>query len=253
MRSLMGTNVNITSIQKVETNRFSRADLEGKLLMVDDDMDMAALPKTNYIKSIITSESQMDMEKKNEQSFQGLLYVRFLCFGNGVLTALHDHSDGFFRRQIILTTKDRPPDRADDPYLSEKLAAEKEGIFLWCLEGLNRLIANNYKFTISKRAEDNIRKIVSDANNVQEFLKSEGYLTFDPESEASTRVLYETYSDWCEDNAEVRLSPKSFAGQMAQYAEAFNLKADNNIYLSRTKRCRGYHGVGVIRSENPFV
>ena len=253
MKQILGDNMNVCSVAKLSNNKCCPADQEGKLLMVDDDMDMAALPKTNYIKSIITSESQMDMEKKNEQSFQGLLYVRFLCFGNGALTALHDHSDGFFRRQIILTTKDRPPDRADDPYLAEKLAAEKEGIFLWCLEGLNRLIANNYKFTISKRAEDNIRKIVSDANNVQEFLKSEGYLTFDPESEASTRVLYETYSDWCEDNAEVRLSPKSFAGQMAQYAEAFNLKADNNIYLSKTKRCRGYHGIVVIRSENPFV
>ena len=48
--------MNTTSIQKVESNRFSRADLESKLLMVDDDMDMSALPKTNYIKSIVTSE-----------------------------------------------------------------------------------------------------------------------------------------------------------------------------------------------------
>ena len=43
----------------------------------------------------------MDLERKREQSYQGLLYVRFLCFGNGALTALHDRSDGFFRRQII--------------------------------------------------------------------------------------------------------------------------------------------------------
>ena len=56
MRSLLGDSMNTTSIQKVESNRFSRADLENKLLMVDDDMDMSALPKTNYIKSIVTSE-----------------------------------------------------------------------------------------------------------------------------------------------------------------------------------------------------
>ena len=56
MRSMLGDNMNTTSIQKVENNRFSRADLENKLLMVDDDMDMSALPKTNYIKSIVTSE-----------------------------------------------------------------------------------------------------------------------------------------------------------------------------------------------------
>ena len=50
MRSLLGDSMNTTSIQKVESNRFSRADLENKLLMVDDDMDMSALTKTNYIK-----------------------------------------------------------------------------------------------------------------------------------------------------------------------------------------------------------
>ncbi len=96
MRSLLGDNMNTTSIQKVENNRFSRADLENKLLMVDDDMDMSALPKTNYIKSIVTSECKMDMERKGVQSYQSQLYVRFLCFGNGALTALHDKSDGFF-------------------------------------------------------------------------------------------------------------------------------------------------------------
>lgn len=41
--------MNVGNIQKVETNRFARADREHRLLMVDDDMDMSALPKTNYM------------------------------------------------------------------------------------------------------------------------------------------------------------------------------------------------------------
>lgn len=77
------------------------------------------------------------------QSVQGNLYVRFLCFGNGSLSALHDRSYGFYRRQIILTVKDVPPDRVDDPYLIEKLQREADDIFLWCLEGLKRLLKIN--------------------------------------------------------------------------------------------------------------
>ena len=87
MNAIFGLNMNTTSIQKVENNRFARADLEGKLLMVDDDLDMNALTKTNYVKSIVTAELRMDLERKKEQSYQGQLYVRFLCFGNGALTA----------------------------------------------------------------------------------------------------------------------------------------------------------------------
>ena len=194
MRSLLGDSMNTTSIQKVESNRFSRADLENKLLMVDDDMDMSALPKTNYIKSIVTSECKMDMERKGVQSYQSQLYVRFLCFGNGALTALHDKSDGFFRRQIVLTTKDRPAGRADDPFLVDKLLREKEGIFLWCLEGLHRLIGNNYQFSISGKARENMETVKRSSNNVIEFLQSEGYIRFRADSEASSKAIYEAYT-----------------------------------------------------------
>ena len=111
-------------------------------------------------------ECKMDMERKGVQSYQSQLYVRFLCFGNGALTALHDKSDGFFRRQIVLTTKDRPAGRADDPFLVDKLLREKDGIFLWCLEGLHRLIGNNYQFSISGKARENMETVKRSTNNV---------------------------------------------------------------------------------------
>ena len=137
LKRLMGDAASNGSVQKVENNRFARADLERRLLMIDDDMDMNALPKTNYIKTIVTAEAKLDLERKGVQSYQRDIYARFLCFGNGALTSLYDHSDGFFRRQLILTTKDKPADRTDDPFLVEKMCAELEGILLWCLEGLH--------------------------------------------------------------------------------------------------------------------
>ena len=79
--------MNGSNIQKVEHNRFARADLEYRLLMVDDDMKLEALKDTNYIKTIVTLEDKMDLERKSKQSVQGNLYVRFLCFGNGSLSA----------------------------------------------------------------------------------------------------------------------------------------------------------------------
>ena len=236
MRSMLGDNMNTTSIQKVENNRFSRADLENKLLMVDDDMDMSALPKTNYIKSIVTSECKMDMERKGVQSYQSQLYVRFLCFGNGALTALHDKSDGFFRRQIVLTTKDRPAGRADDPFLVDKLTQEREGIFLWCLEGLRRLIGNEYQFTISDRAKENMETVKRSSNNVIEFLQSEGYIRFKADSEASSKAIYEAYLRWCEDNAQKPMSANRISSELAQNERLYNVEATNNVYAAVFKK-----------------
>ena len=249
MRSLLGDSMNTTSIQKVENNRFSRADLEHKLLMVDDDMDLSALPKTNYIKSIITSECKMDLERKGVQSYQSLLYVRFLCFGNGALTALHDQSDGFFRRQIVLTTRDRPADRVDDPFLAEKLAAEREGIFLWCLEGLHRLIAQNYRFTISPKAQENVETVRRGSNNVVEFLQSEGYIRFRADYEASSKSIYKAYKVWCEDNVRKPLSANRLSSELTQNAAVYNVEPTNNIY-SGGRRVRGFVGIEVV--ARPF-
>lgn len=69
----------------------------------------------------------MDLERKGKQSYQGWMFARLLAFSNGDLQALYDRSDGFYRRQLVLTTKEKPMDRADDPDLAEKMKAEAEG------------------------------------------------------------------------------------------------------------------------------
>ena len=243
MRSLLGDSMNTTSIQKVESNRFSRADLENKLLMVDDDMDMSALPKTNYIKTIVTAEAKLDLERKGVQSYQRDIYARFLCFGNGALTSLYDHSDGFFRRQLILTTKDKPADRTDDPFLVEKMCAELEGILLWCLEGLHRLVQNNFRFTVSERAAANVDTIKRSSNNVIDFMESEGYFRFKADYSISSKDFYEIYKLWCEDNACHSVSAIRFSAELRQNDRRYNLEATNNIYLPGGRRVRGFVGI----------
>ena len=251
MRALFGENMVNGNLTKVETNRFARADLEHMLVMVDDDMKLEALPQTNYIKTIITAELPLDLEKKSRQSYQGELFCRFLGFGNGSLKALYDRSDGFFRRQIILTTKKKNRNRVDDPYLSDKLIAEKEGIFLWCLEGLRRLIAQDYKFTISERTRENMEEAISDGNNVVDFLHSEGYIELKADYEVSSKQLYAVYELWCGDNALKPLSPRSFSLYLAENQDTYNLEATNNIHIAGGKRVRGFMGIRLLQPICP--
>lgn len=247
LRTLLGTNMATGSMAKVETSRFARADLEHELVMLDDDMKLEALPQTNYIKAIVTAELPMDLERKGRQSYQGDLYVRFLGFGNGSLKALYDRSEGFFRRQIILTTRPKDASRTDDPFIAEKMCTEAEGIFLWCLEGLRRLIANNYCFTLSERARENMAEAVSDGNNAVDFMRSEGYIRFRADCEASSRDLYAVYRLWCEDNALKALSARSFSLYVCENLELYGLEQSNNIYLPGGRRVRGFVGVELLQ------
>ena len=247
LRALLGANMATGSIAKIESSRFARADLEHELVMLDDDMKLEALPQTNHIKAIVTAELPMDLERKGQQSYQGDLYVRVLGFGNGSLKALYDRSEGFFRRQIILTTKPKDVNRIDDPFIAEMMCAEAEGIFLWCLEGLQRLIANNYCFTLSERARENMAEAVSDGNNAVDFMRSEGYIRLKADAEASSRDVYAVYKLWCEDNALNTLSARSLSMHLIENREVYGIEQTNKIYLPGGRRVRGFIGIELLQ------
>ncbi len=253
LRSIFGEHMVVSSITKLETNRFARADLEGKLLMVDDDMDLSALRTTNYIKSIVTASGPMDVERKGIQSYQTQLYARFLCFGNGALSSLHDRSDGFFRRQIILTAKARDPRRVDDPLLADRLVREKEGILLWMHQSLLRLMENGFRFTTSERAEEALQEHRrSGTGDVREFMGSMGYIQYSSGGVVSSKALYTAYRSWCEENMLTPVSGQSFNVELGRSAEQYGIRRTNNIILPGCKRCRGYVGISLYDSNEVF-
>ena len=244
--TLFGSNMKDGSIGKISENRFVRADLEHILLCVDDDMRMEALRQTNYVKSIVTAQGKMDLERKGKQSYQGWMFARLLAFSNGDLQALYDRSDGFYRRQLVLTTKEKPAGRVDDPDLAEKMKAEVEGIFLWAFEGLQRLVANNFKFTESDRIRENREAVKRDNNNIFDFMDSEGYIRRKADASISSKDFYEIYRMWCEENSLAPLKARSFSDAMIANAGRFNLEHCNNITNSAGRRVWGFMGVEAI-------
>ena len=248
--ALLGSNMKDGSIGKISENRFARADLEHILLCVDDDMRMEALRQTNYVKSIVTAQGKMDLERKGKQSYQGWMFARLLAFSNGDLQALYDRSDGFYRRQLVLTTKEKPAGRVDDPDLAEKMKAEVEGIFLWAFEGLQRLVANNFKFTESQRTRDNREAVKRDSNNVFDFLESEGYIRLKADCTISSKDLYEIYRMWCEENNLTPLKRRSFSDSVIASQTKYNLEYCNKITNAAGRRVWGFFGIEAIARPN---
>ena len=248
--TLFGSNMKDSSIGKISGNRFARADLEHILLCVDDDMRMEALRQTNYVKSIVTAQGKMDLERKGKQSYQGWMCARLVAFSNGDLQALFDRSDGFYRRQLVLTTKDKPADRVDDPDLAEKMKAEVEGILLWAFEGLQRLVANHFKFTESQRTKDNRETVKRDNNNVFDFMESDGYIRLKADIAISSKELYEIYRMWCEENNLTPLKRRSFSDAVIASQNKYNLEYCNRITNAAGRRVWGFLGIEAIVRPN---
>ena len=253
MKEILGDNMNNGSIPKLETNSFAKADLEHKLLMVDDDMRIEQLPTTNSLKAVITAEGLMDLEKKGQQSYQGLMYCRLMAFSNGYLKSANDDSYGFFRRQLILMTKPRPKDRIDDPFLSKKLRAERDQIAMWALRGLYRLRKNNFHFTVSDRSKAAIMSAMDEANNVVSFLRSKGSFTFDPEGEITSREFYNIYKCWCDDNAVEATDKKRVISYLRAHCHEYGLTYAQ-VHCGY-KYVRGFRGMkpGMATPINPVM
>ena len=170
-----------------------------------------------------------------------------MAFGNDTLQALYDRSPGFFRRQLILEAKEQDPNRKNDPYLAEKLCAEKEGIFLWALEGLYRLIRNDFAISESERAKENRLAAMADGNNLVDFMASEGYFHFKADSEVSSRDFYAVYTTWCEDNALHALAQKAFSSFLKNNERTYNLEYSNKVTNREGKQVRGFMGIELNR------
>ena len=252
-RNLLGNNMTICSISTLANNRFSLADQEGMLLMIDDDMKMEALTDTGVIKAVVTMEDKMNLERKGKQSYQGYLNVRIMAFGNGSLSSLYDKSDGFYRRQITIRVKEKSQNRVDDRNLSAKLSEETEGIALWCLKGLKRLIKNEFHFTISERTLQNQAELRREEDSILDFFESEGYITFDKNAIATTKELYDAYCLWGNDNLIKIRSESSFSKELRQRADKLGLKYLKNASIDN-KTARGYKGICAIHTlkDIPF-
>lgn len=244
LREIFMDNMLTGNVHRIENDRFFRYNLKDRLLMVDDDMQMQALSSTGYIKNLVTAETPIDVEAKGKQSEQALLYTRLLCFGNGSPKTLYDKSKGFSRRMIILTTLPLPERRIIDPYIAEKFIAEKEKIFCWMYDGLLRLLANNYRFTISDRARQNVMETMQDNCNITEFLEDTDRVQYGENLRVASSALYDSYYHWCEDNALTALKRETFVSWLRQNEAAYHIKYDLNI-PSGSSHVRGFKGIAL--------
>ena len=248
VKEIFGSSMCEGSFRRIETDRFFRANLKGKLVFVDDDLQLEALPSTGYIKSLITVQIPTDIEFKGKQSYSEKLYARFLCFGNGTVKSLYDKSHGFSRRMIILSAKSVSENRVTNPNLADEIISEKAGILNWIFAGLKRLIANNYQFTLSEKARLNAAEMMSDNCNIVEFLADRNIITFSESAEISSAVLYGAYSSWCNENALTAMKRDGFITWIKINQNKYNVSYDYNVKTESNKRVRGFKGLSLKNS-----
>jgi len=177
-------------------DRFNKAELFGKLANIFADLPSKSIDDGGMFKSL-TGEDYVTAERKNKDPFNFRPYARLLFSCNDIPKNYSDRSDGFYRRLIIIRfDKSVPPERRD-PNLRERVAAERDGILIWALEGLRRLIGNSYLFTETLRTRAEVTRYRIESNSVLTFADEmcevgEGWI--------AREELYTRYKDYCATN-----------------------------------------------------
>lgn len=155
MENLVGQeNVANESLSDIADNPNARANLVGKLLNSCSDIG-TSIAKPDVIKR--TASGEAISYKKLYQDVSTTNHYAKSVFCLNELPKTTDHSDGFFRRFLIVPFERQIPKSKIDPKLPQKIiSAELPGIMNWVIEGRKRLVKNQ-AFTDSPLIEKAVR------------------------------------------------------------------------------------------------
>ena len=114
------------------------------------------------------------------------------------------------------------------------------------IEGLRRLMSNNFRFTISGRTAENLRNSMKDSSNIISFFEDEQFVKFGKDLECSTADLYSGYCYWCCLNSTDTMRKEEFNSWLKQHHGKYSLKYCEKIRdHNSNKRARGYRGIDI--------
>lgn len=191
--------------------RFKSAELFGKLANIFADLPTKNIDDNGTFKALV-GEDCITVEKKHKDPFSFKSTARLLFSCNSIPKNYGDRSEGFYRRLIIITFNRSVPEQDRNPELLEEFRAEADGIFMFALQGLKRLMANNYKFSETKTNIDALQRYREESDSVLSFVKDSCELN--PDASIGSTDLYHLYTAYCAENHLKAYSQKKFVQQL---------------------------------------
>ena len=208
---------NICSVPIQDLNKnFAIGDLYGKRALIIDDQTSINLEDSSNFKAL-TGGGVVRCEIKGKQAFP-FVYTGTITFGcNDLPYIKDDKGDHVFNRLLLIPCRNIIPLEKQKVNIIEKFKTESEGIFLWSLEGLNRLMNNDYKFTKSKRSREALEDYRQVNDSLYRFLRSEYSITKDKNDRVKKTDFEYEYSLWASQEEINGLEKKNIKNRMLKH------------------------------------
>jgi putative DNA primase/helicase len=207
LTGLLGAhNVAAPTLSSLTTN-FGLQPLIGKPLALISDARLGSRADTSTAVERLLSvsgEDSITVDRKYKAAWTGRLSTRFVIMTNEVPKFVD--SSGALASRFILLVLTTSFLGKENPALTDELLEEAPGIFNWCLEGWDRLLARGY-FVQPDSARDALRRLEDLSSPVSAFARDR--CAIGPTHEIEKDDLWDAWKRWSEDEGRSRPGTKA--------------------------------------------
>jgi putative DNA primase/helicase len=185
------------TLASLATN-FGLSPLLGKPLAIVSDARLGNMPAHIVVERLlsITGEDMLTVDRKYREPWSGKLPTRFVILTNE-LPRFRDSSGAIASRMLFLQMTNSFFGR-EDITLDNRLRAELPAILKWSLDGLDRLVTADSRFTEPTAAADAARLMADLASPMSAFVRDRCVRR--PDASISRDDLYRAWANWALEN-----------------------------------------------------
>lgn len=195
-------------------DRFKPANLFGKLANIFADLPNKSIDDDGFFKALC-GEDLVTGERKFKDEFTFMNFAKLLFSCNILPKNYADRSDGFYRRLVLVTFNHSVPVDQRDPFLLDKFRAEVDGIFLFALDGLTRLMANDYRFSLSQVNMDRLQQYREESDSVLAFMHEN--CEIGTSYCVGSTELFNAYETYCKEGGMKPFAHKTFVQHLINH------------------------------------
>jgi len=261
MKALVGKE-NMCSVQPTELKRFMIIKLLNKLVNFCSDVKSNQALDDDF-KSIVSGES-INADVKFGKPVELIPYAKHVFAGNNYFP-IPDKSKGTWRRlDVIPFSKTIPEKEQKSNFFESELKQEMEGIINWAIQGLYRLMKNDWNFTQSEENLLALEEFKRASSPLMQFIEEE--CETEPEEEPKTEQEEESeiegnkkvekirfkvektrfrdaYYDWCQENKYGAFTISRLTIEMKRLG--YPLKKTSQRVGGKITTIRNYHGLKI--------
>lgn len=242
---------NIPLQQMNEDSRFSLGGIVGKRLISVGDQTGNDIEDSSVFKQL-TGGDPVKVEPKNRQPFSYFFNGAILISCNNLPNFKDDKGGHVFERLCIVPCTNTIPYEKRDGEILDKMLMECNAIFNWFLEGLHRLINNNYKVTRSEACQEAVHEYRNKMDTIYRFLDECYEITGNKMDMVSKQEFENAYIRWCNQNDYTAVSRRNIKERMEKNGcpEAKgNIQNKRGIMVYRNLKVKGEDFRSITQDE----